>query len=82
MSNNRGRVTHSDHLLLPPCDGPKLHPFKYSHKKIKWIKRLDQDREDNEGFVFQVEIASKEYALKVVSNLQRESTDSQNNLSF
>ncbi|RYC55592.1 hypothetical protein CHU98_g10621 [Xylaria longipes] len=50
---------------LPPGGGPQLNPFTDSGATIKWVKRLDTDREDNEGFVFQVMIGSKEYALKV-----------------
>ncbi|KAI1418993.1 kinetochore Sim4 complex subunit FTA2-domain-containing protein [Xylaria sp. FL1777] len=51
---------------LPPGGGPQLNPFHMdSGAPIKWVKRLDTDREGNEGYVFQVAIESKEYALKV-----------------
>ncbi|KAF2971391.1 hypothetical protein GQX73_g2188 [Xylaria multiplex] len=51
---------------LPPGGGPQLNPFSRDPgDKIEWIKRLDTDREDNDGFVFQVSIGSKQYALKV-----------------
>ncbi|KAI0490324.1 kinetochore Sim4 complex subunit FTA2-domain-containing protein [Xylaria cf. heliscus] len=52
-------------LPLPPGGGPQLNPFNDFGATIKWIKRLDIDREGSEGFVFQVSIGSKEYALKV-----------------
>lgn len=67
MSKARGEFAGLTNPPLPPCRGPKLHEFKHASYPIKWLKRLDEDRTDNEGFVFQVEIKSKEYALKVVS---------------
>ncbi|KAI1273104.1 kinetochore Sim4 complex subunit FTA2-domain-containing protein [Xylaria sp. FL0933] len=61
----RGRGSTSG--ALPPGGGPQLTPFSMDPRDtIKWIKRLDEDRgEDNDGFVFQVAIGSEEYALKV-----------------
>ncbi|KAI5920913.1 kinetochore Sim4 complex subunit FTA2-domain-containing protein [Camillea tinctor] len=61
----RRATTRHANVLLPPCPGPKLHAFKHADSPIIWGRRLDRDRDDNEGFVFQVEIDSKEYALKV-----------------
>ncbi len=49
-----------------PLDGRLNIPeFKYLDVPIKWIKRLDDD--ECETFVYRVNIASQDYALKVVS---------------
>ncbi|KAI0450016.1 hypothetical protein F5B21DRAFT_517740 [Xylaria acuta] len=40
--------------MLPGCLG--LHPFEDPQSEIKWIQRLDEDREGNQVFVFKVEI--------------------------
>ncbi|KAI1126145.1 kinetochore Sim4 complex subunit FTA2-domain-containing protein [Nemania abortiva] len=52
---------------LPPCRGPKLHAFEHQNAPIEWVSRLDGDRDDDgiEGYVFEVKIKSKTYALKV-----------------
>ncbi|KAK8061303.1 hypothetical protein PG994_007669 [Apiospora phragmitis] len=53
---------------LPPCQGPKLHPFKCENPSISWGKRLDDDGGDSsptQGVVFEVAIESRAYALKV-----------------
>ncbi|GAP87996.1 hypothetical protein SAMD00023353_3200350 [Rosellinia necatrix] len=67
MPKTQSLPSGADNLPLPPGGGPQLNPFdKGSGATIKWIRRLDtDDREGNEGFVFQVVIESKEYALKV-----------------
>ncbi|KAI0533325.1 kinetochore Sim4 complex subunit FTA2-domain-containing protein [Xylaria digitata] len=66
MPKGRGLTSCADDPPLPPGGGPQLNVFsKDPGDTIKWIKRLDEDREDNDGFVFQVGIGSKEYALKV-----------------
>ncbi|TGJ78959.1 hypothetical protein E0Z10_g9804 [Xylaria hypoxylon] len=66
MAKDRGLTSRAANLPLPPGGGPQLKAFnRDSGDTIKWIKRLDPDREGNDGFVFQVEIGSKEYALKV-----------------
>ncbi|GAW14442.1 hypothetical protein ANO14919_038450 [Xylariales sp. No.14919] len=66
MSKRRASTSHANSPPLPPGGGPQLNSFnKDSGDTIKWIKRLDADREDNDGFVFQVMIGSEEYALKV-----------------
>jgi hypothetical protein len=57
---------------LPPCDGPKLHRFKYHNFHIKWHERLGNDQDDDssaDGYVFRAEINHREYAIKVVSSL-------------
>lgn len=53
--------------LQPRCDGPKLHPFHNRRATIRYTKRLSDPNHDGEAHVFQVEIARKAYALKVVS---------------
>ncbi|KAI3321482.1 kinetochore Sim4 complex subunit FTA2-domain-containing protein [Xylariaceae sp. AK1471] len=68
MVKHRGRALSSPAGLLPPCSGPKLHPFEPQDALIKWGPRLDKDcanDADNQGFVFQVEIESRPYAIKV-----------------
>lgn len=70
MPKARSELAGLTNPPLPPCRGPKLHEFKHASSPIKWMRRLDEDRADNEGFIFQVEIESKEYALKVVSEPQ------------
>lgn len=55
---------------LPPCPGPKLNVFQYQSSPIKWMERLDDDREEGsetEGYVFRAKIRSRQYAIKVVS---------------
>jgi hypothetical protein len=55
---------------LPPCPGPKLAAFQTQNTQIKWIERLDVDRDSEstmQGCVYKVEIESKVYALKIVS---------------
>ncbi|KAI0096277.1 kinetochore Sim4 complex subunit FTA2-domain-containing protein [Nemania sp. FL0031] len=64
----RYRVKASPAASLPPCPGPKLHPFEHQNALITWGPRLDKNRindNDNQAFVFQVEIASRRYAIKV-----------------
>lgn len=55
---------------LPPCDGSKLHLFKYHDAEIQWFERLG-DNEDRgtptEGYIFRASIRGREYAVKVVS---------------
>ncbi|KAI1176028.1 kinetochore Sim4 complex subunit FTA2-domain-containing protein [Nemania sp. FL0916] len=53
---------------LPTCPGPKLAPFQGQNAKIKWIERLDLDRDgesSTQACVYKVEIGSKIYALKI-----------------
>lgn len=56
---------------LPPCPGPKLAAFPHQNTEIKWIERLDDFDQDGgsaaQGCVYKVEINSKVYALKIVS---------------
>jgi hypothetical protein len=69
MTRARGDSGHASKGPLPPGGGPNLREFKHAGAPIEWIKRLDDpDREDNEAFIYQVRIASHDYALKVVCN--------------
>lgn len=55
---------------LPICPGPKLAAFQHQNSQIKWIERLDLDGDDEgtaQACVYKVEIESKVYALKIVS---------------
>ncbi|KAI1190928.1 kinetochore Sim4 complex subunit FTA2-domain-containing protein, partial [Nemania serpens] len=66
MTQGGGVSGHTHGGPLPPDGGPSIREFKHSDAPIKWIKRLDDpDRQDNEAFIYQVKIASQEYALKV-----------------
>ncbi|KAI1277415.1 kinetochore Sim4 complex subunit FTA2-domain-containing protein [Xylaria sp. FL0933] len=67
MAERRGKSLASPAALLPPCPGPKLHPFQPQDASIKWGARLDKDEthDGSQGFVFQAEIASRPYAIKV-----------------
>lgn len=55
---------------LPPCDGPRLHVFKYRRAPIEWLELLEKSSPEShsasQGYVFKVKINSKIYALKVV----------------
>ena len=60
--------------LLPRCEGPKLGPFHDRKAAIEFVRLLDDpqvaDSEVTEGgqsHVFEVLIASRSYALKIVS---------------
>lgn len=53
----------------PCCEGPKLRPFPNRRATIKFIKRLDNQAIEGQSHVFEVLIARKQYALKVVSNI-------------
>ncbi|KAI1318982.1 kinetochore Sim4 complex subunit FTA2-domain-containing protein [Xylariaceae sp. FL0255] len=65
-TRSRGNSGHADGVRLPPDGGPSICEFKHSDATIEWVKRLDDsDREDTEAFVYQVRIASQNYALKV-----------------
>ncbi|KAJ8128104.1 hypothetical protein O1611_g5536 [Lasiodiplodia mahajangana] len=65
MSNDRILNSRPHGLPLPPGGGPRLGQFPDAEATIKWLKRLNTDRESNEGVVYHVSIASREYALKV-----------------
>ncbi|KAI1422755.1 kinetochore Sim4 complex subunit FTA2-domain-containing protein [Xylaria sp. FL1777] len=66
MTRGQGDSGHISKGPLPPGGGPNIREFKNPHAPIEWIKRLDDpDREYNDAFVYQVRIASQEYALKV-----------------
>jgi Kinetochore Sim4 complex subunit FTA2 len=62
---------------LPRCEGPKLRPFKDRKANIKFVSLLSRGDGDSDsdsdsssgghGHVFEVIIASRRYALKIVS---------------
>ncbi|KAL9577430.1 MAG: hypothetical protein Q9212_006368 [Teloschistes hypoglaucus] len=73
MSPKRGRskrpsLTKAPKLryksLLPPCKGPKLHPFPDRYAPIEF-ERMLSDPEAALAHVFEVTIGGKPYALKV-----------------
>ena len=55
--------------LQPLCDGPKLHPFPNRKAAIHYLRQLGDPDRDGQGYVFEVKIARKIYALKIVSEL-------------
>lgn len=68
MSDRRRSVSIPKEL--PLCEGPKLQLFRHHQLPIKWLERLDTDRDDEEateGYVFRANIQGREYAIKVVS---------------
>ncbi|KAJ2996212.1 hypothetical protein NUW58_g1049 [Xylaria curta] len=67
MAKRRRKTASSLTALLPPCRGPKLQPFQPQDASIKWGPRLDKSHahSDSQGYVFQAEIASRQYAIKV-----------------
>ncbi|KAK3291896.1 kinetochore Sim4 complex subunit FTA2-domain-containing protein [Chaetomium fimeti] len=75
--SRNGRARHPL-IPLPPCGGPKLHPFKHQKAPIEWLERLDADRANEsgaEGCVFKVRIQSQLYALKVFKFFDPSTTD-------
>ena len=75
----RKRQTLDQLKSLPRCEGPKLAPFADRQSSIDFIRLLEcsnsSDSESSEessyggahGYVFEVLIGSKRYALKIVS---------------
>lgn len=55
---------------LPECDGPKLRPFPGRHGHIKFIRLISEEIQYSDAHVFEVEIDSKIYALKIVREPQ------------
>lgn len=58
-------------LPVPPCEGPKLKAFRHTPKETQFLRLLscDPDSEESEtgsGYVFEVGIGEKRFALKVV----------------
>lgn len=57
---------------LPPCEGPKLEPFKDRHSRIQFIRLLspapiESSSSGGHSHVFEVRIRRTNYALKIVS---------------
>ncbi|KAI3328159.1 kinetochore Sim4 complex subunit FTA2-domain-containing protein [Ustulina deusta] len=57
-------------LPIPPCEGPKLKPFRYFRKDIEFLRLLSCDPTSKEsyyghGYVFDVRIGKERFALKV-----------------
>ncbi|KAF2752520.1 hypothetical protein EJ05DRAFT_297433 [Pseudovirgaria hyperparasitica] len=73
MSLARFQLAYSPRRPLPPCEGPKLLPFKRHKGNIHFLKllssspRLDgsEGAEGGHSYVFKVRIGKKKYALKV-----------------
>ncbi|KAK7740850.1 hypothetical protein SLS62_010995 [Diatrype stigma] len=68
MGKRKRQTDGSPELALPSCEGPKLLPFKHRKSPIQRGSRLDKHRSNAsaaDGYVFQVRIESKQYALKV-----------------
>lgn len=79
----------ADLTTHPPCDGPKLSPFKF-HGDVQNIKFLEKIGQGLHSYVFKVEIGNKLYALKLVSKskshkpmpMARKSSNSTNSFRF
>ena len=53
---------------LPDIKGPKLAPFALRKSHIKFKRLISDVDAEGHGHVFEVQIHSKAYALKIVSN--------------
>lgn len=58
-------------LPVPPCKGPKLQAFKHIPNEIEFLRLLSSDpmseeSETGPGYVFEVRIGKKRFALKIV----------------
>jgi len=51
---------------LPDLVGPQLKPFRYRRSPVKFITLLSSRTPGKHGHVFEVDIAKKRYALKIV----------------
>ncbi|KAH8748243.1 kinetochore Sim4 complex subunit FTA2-domain-containing protein [Diaporthe sp. PMI_573] len=69
MSRYNLRRSQATRIIpLSRCPGPKLRAFKHQHAEIEWGRRVDGDRTgmpETDGYVFEVKIQSRVYALKV-----------------
>ena len=54
------------HKMLPPCEGPKLHPFSKRAVDIQFVRLLSDEEQNGQSHVFEVIIDGTRYALKVV----------------
>lgn len=54
---------------LPPIEGPKLHQFVDFDGDLEFVQLLTDPESDASAHVFEVVIASKTYALKIVRSL-------------
>ena len=52
---------------LPNYEGPRLEPFKHRNAHVQFLDLINAETPGEDGYVFEVEIESKRYALKVVS---------------
>lgn len=71
MSQNKIRRSRATAIIpRSQCPEPQLRAFEYQDAQIEWGRRLDGDRTgrtETDGYVFEVKIRSRVYALKVVS---------------
>ncbi|KAG8160868.1 hypothetical protein KVR01_009132 [Diaporthe batatas] len=78
MSQTRsGRSQATAIIPHSRCPGPKLRAFKHQDAEIEWGRRLDGDRAgvaETDGYVFEVKIRSRLYALKVFKFFHPHST--------
>lgn len=56
---------------LPPCEGPKLRPFKDRHKRVEFLRLLspaptEDDTSGGHAYVFEARINKGLFALKIV----------------
>ena len=60
-------MSRYSHKMLPPCDGPKLHPFSKSRAvDVEFVRLLSDEWQEGQSHVFEVVIDGMRYALKMV----------------
>ncbi|KAL8830877.1 MAG: hypothetical protein Q9170_005535 [Blastenia crenularia] len=62
-------------VLLPPCEGPKLHQFAEHDSPLEFVQILTDPDSDVRAHVFEVLIAAKSYALKIFKYYDDEEDD-------
>jgi hypothetical protein len=61
-------MSPTDKESLPPLVGHKLEPFPKRNSPVEFIRLLSSITTGKHGHVFEVKIARKEYALKIVGS--------------
>jgi hypothetical protein len=62
-------MSSADNGSLPPLVGPKLKPFLERNAFVEFVRLLSCITPGKHGHVFEVKIAKKPYALKIVGSL-------------
>ncbi|KAL8836998.1 MAG: hypothetical protein Q9176_005999 [Flavoplaca citrina] len=74
MPRRKGQSTQKQgqSAALPPCDGPKLHPFVNDKASLEFSRLLSDPTIDADSYVFEVSIGGNAYALKAFKYYDRE----------